>query len=448
MIDISLIIYFLIIYKISLGQSITNITNIIVLPFKTYKAPYNNLNQLDISSVVNNHIYTEIEISNQILVASFDSDEYGFYMTNENCIPNSNYIIQKSESFTNLTDFSIYSDGFASERMLLYRDIDLKTKQFGYYTKMRIKQYNNERQCAIFGLKMKSDVYEYIQSFIKTFKENTNIKSYEWTLKYNSNDEGLLVLGDSPMEYDPIFKNKEFIEYKVKAIDYKNYVNFGLKFDDISINKISINDTKTVQFFHNLGIILVNKYYFDYIEDIFFKKYLDKYICVRDWVSLKYVYIYCHGNNFTDNDLKSFPTINFKHKEINYPFELNYNDLFSKEKDGNFYFLIFYDLRYDAIKVGKPFLKKYTFTVDNDKNTISFFVEKKEDDKNSNTRYIIIIIVMTIIFIILVGIIIFVLYKYLQQKHKNKKRANELDEDYEYMAQNVNSLNSDNKLGV
>ena len=442
-----LLINIIILLKISLEQ---NITNIIVLPFKTYRKPYDNSNPINISSIVNNHIYTEIEISNQNLVASFKSDEYGFYMTSEDCIEKSNYIIQKSKSFTNLTNFTEYKEGFASERMLLYRDIDLKIKQFGYFTKMRIQTYNDKTQCAIFGLKMKSDINEFIQSFIKTFKENTNIKSYEWTLKYTSNEEGLLVLGDTPLEYDPNFKNKEYFEYTINAINYKNYVNFGIKFDEISINNVYLNGSKEVQFFHDLGVIFVDKTYFDYIENMFFTKYLDKYICVRDYVALQYIFIRCHSN-FTENDLKTFPTIYFKHKEINYTFELNYNDLFLKEKDGNIYFLIFFDLKYDAIKIGKPFLKKYTFTVDNDRNTISFFLDKKKDEKtvenNSNNSLVIVIIVMSIVFVILIGIIIFVLYKLWQKNRKAKKRANELDDDYDYMTQS-NPTTSDNKFGI
>ena len=438
-----LLINIIILLNISLEQ---NITNIIVLPFKTYREPYDNSNPINISSIVNNHIYTEIEISDQILVASFKSDEYGFYMTSENCIEKSNYLIQKSKSFTNLTDFTKNKEGFASERMLLYRDIDLKIKQFGYFKEMRIKTYNNERQCAIFGLKMKSDIYEFIKSFIKTFKENTNIKSYEWTLKYTSNDEGLLVLGDTPLEYDPNFKNKEYFEYTINAIKYKNYLNFGMKFNEISINNVYLNGSKEVQFFHDLGVIFVDKNYFDYIENIFFTKYLDKYICVRDYVALQYIYIRCHCN-FTENDLKSFPTIYFKHKEINYTFELNYNDLFLKEKDGNIYFLIFFDLNYDAIKIGKPFLKKYTFTVDNDKNTISFLLTKNVENNDSNNILVIVVIVMSIVFVILIGIIIFVLYKLWQKNGKTKKRANELDDDYDYMTQS-NPNTSDNKLGI
>ena len=147
MLDLSIILIILL-FNISLGQ----ITNIIVLPFSTYKESFNISNP--ISSIVNNQIYTEIEISNQILVATFKSNEYGFYMTSDNCIEKSNYIIQKSKSFSNLTNFDKSKEGFASERMLLYRDINLKIKQLGYYTRMRITSYSNERQCAIFGLKM------------------------------------------------------------------------------------------------------------------------------------------------------------------------------------------------------------------------------------------------------------------------------------------------------
>ena len=247
------------------------LTNIIVLPFKTYREPYNKLKPLNISSIVKNHIYTEIEISNQTLVASFNSDEYGFYMTDKNCLEQSNYKIQNSKSFTPLTSFNNTKEGFASERMVLYRDIDLKIKNIAYYTRMRITSYNEERQCAVFGLKMKSDVYEFIQSFIKTFKENTNIKSYKWTLKYNSDDEGLLVLGDNPVEYEPKFKNKNYTEHKTKAIIYKTYPNFGIKFDEVTFNNTKVNVIKDVQFYHDLGVLLVDQTYYEKINDIFLK---------------------------------------------------------------------------------------------------------------------------------------------------------------------------------
>ena len=401
MLDLSIILIILLL-NISLGQ----ITNIIVLPFNTYKESFNISNP--ISSIVNNQIYTEIEISNQILVATFKSNEYGFYMTSDNCIEKSNYIIQKSESFANLTNFDKSKEGFASERMLLYRDIDLKIKHLGYYTRMRITSYSNERQIAIFGLKMKSDVNEFIQSFIKTFKENTNIKNYQWTLKYNSNEEGLLILGDSITEYDPQFKNRKYIEHKANAVRYKNYINFGIKFDDVKINNISLNVNKEVQFYHELGVILVDQRYYEQIIDIFFAKYINDEICIKNWVYEKYGYIRCDGKKFTESKIKSFPNIYFKQKEMDYIFELNYKDIFTKKEDGWIYFLILFDLTHDGIKFGKPFLKKYTFTVDNDKNTISFFSFENETKKSN-----ILLVSLFIVLIIFIAIIVFlILYGY------------------------------------
>ena len=103
------------------------------------------------------------------------------------------------------------SDSFASERMSLYRDYELKTQSYGLFTKMKIAEYNNKVQCAIFGLQMNSKVYEYNSknNFIKTFKLNENINSTQWTFKYTKDDEGLLILGESPINYDPDFKNKK-----------------------------------------------------------------------------------------------------------------------------------------------------------------------------------------------------------------------------------------------
>ena len=430
--------------------SIEQITNIIVLPFKTYKEPFNKSNP--ISSIVNNHIYTEIEISNQTLVATFKSNEYGFYMTNENCIEKSNYIIQKSESFTNLTNFDSSKEGFASERMLLYRDIDLKIKQLGYYPKLRITSYGNERQCAIFGLKMRSDINEFIQSFLKTFKENTNIKDYQWTLKYNSNEEGLLILGDSIIECDPQFKQKKYYEHKANVITYKSFINFGIKFDDVMINNISLNVNKEVQFFHELGVILVDQKYYDQIADIFFTKYINDEICIKNWVYEKYGYIRCDGKKFTQSKIKSFPKLYFKQKTMNYIFELNYKDLFTKKEDGWVYFLVVFDLTHDGIKFGKPFLKKYTFTVDNDKNTISFY-ELEKEVKKSNLLVISLFIIL-IIFIIVISLWLIYGYKLLNKKTKVKKRANELEDNYEYMSQEKNENNKKielplvNNLGI
>ena len=442
---IGIILIFLLSIQKSSEQTITNI---IALPFKTYKEE--NSNPFNISSFVKNHIYTEINISDQTLVASFESKVYSFYMTNENCIEKSNYIIQNSQSFTNITDFSSESSGYASERMYLSRDIDLKIKQFGLYTKLFIKAYNNKRQCAVFGLRIKTQPYQYDNpSFIDTFKKNGNIKGYQWTLKYNSNDEGLLVLGDTPLEYDPNYKNKKFFEHKASAAIMGD--NFGLRFNNIIFNNENIGSSINGIFFYECNVILVNNYFFYNISNIFFKPYLDNNKCEIKAEPLQYIYIQCHGNNFTDNDIKSFPTLYLKSVDMNYTFELNHEDLFSKEKDGEIIFKIVFDLHYDGMKFGKPFLKKYPFTIDNNKFTISLYVEEKIEEKGTNYTAV---IILSIVSFCLLALVIYFGYKLLTKKGKEKKRANELDEDYDYTSKKDSEINQNinvpltNNLGI
>ena len=413
---------------------------IIVLPFKTLQSPHSDISSnINISTtLIPNPIYTILNITTQSLIAIFDSGQYNFYMTSENCPENANYYIRKSSSFMNI------SHGLASERMILYRDYDLKTQQYGLFTKMKIKEYNDKKQCAVFGLQMNSKIYVYeiTNSFVKTFQLNGNINSCQWTFKYTTDNEGLLILGDSPIAYDPMFKDKKYIEYHTKAVGQSDLVDFGIDFDEVIINNNTIG-IKHVQFCHDLGVILVNKNVYEDMEKIFFGKYLADDICEKKWVFDKYGYIQCNSEKFKESDMNSFPTIYFKKVDMEYIFELNSKDLFSKQLDGKIYFLIIFDLNFSTTKIGKPFLKKYSLTVDNDKNTISLFLidpdNKNLDTNENNNRNIVYIIILCIIVFILIGVSSFFAYKLYLKRKKNKKRANELDEDYEYLSKNNNN---------
>ena len=414
---------------------------IIVLPFKTL-APKNvdSGSPINITSLVENRIFTEINMTSQTLIAFFNSEEYAFIMTSENCPEFSNYYIKNSPIFTNL------SQGYASERMILYRDYDLKTKEYGYYSKMEVKEYNDKKQCAILGLKMNLPVYEYdrIQNFVKTFYVNENINSYQWTVKYTKDNEGLVIIGDSPLNYDPMFKNKKYEEHQTQAIGESTTVDFGIDFNEITFGSKDF-EIKHAHFNHDLGVLLVNKIIYEKIKNSFFVNYLgDKKICFEGWVYEKYGYIYCDSNKFTDSDIKSLPKLIFKQTNMNYIFELNYEDLFSKQKDGRIYFLIVFDLNYKTFKIGKPFLKKYSLTVDNKKNLITYFRIKEENEDNGYSR-IVWIVILSVFVVILAGTTGFFAYKFI--KKKNKKRANELDEDYEYLGKENSGKNSENKNG-
>ena len=101
--------------------------------------------------------------------------------------------------------------------------------------------------------------------------------------------------------------------------------------------------------------------------------------------------------------------------------------------------------------MGKPFLKKYQFSFNPDNKQI-FFYSKKDDNKGKtddlnwklNLGTIAIIVVVTVI---IVSIIFFLIFKFfIYDKINKKKRANELDDDFEYVQKNDNR--NENNLGI
>ena len=107
---------------------------------------------------------------------------------------------------------------------------------------------------------------------------------------------------------------------------------------------------------------------------------------------------------------------------------------------------------------GRVFLKKYQFVFDNDQKTITYIginninqkQRAKDDIKTNNTNFFknntyIIIILAIVIIIIAVFVGIFLGGK-IYNKNK-KKRANELDDDYEYIEKKSNQ-NEDIGIGV
>ena len=243
--------------------------------------------------------------------------------------------------------------------------------------------------------------------------------------------------------------HKKFFEHKASAAILGD--NFGLLFNNIIFNNQNIGSSINGILYYECNVILVNNHFFYNISDIFFKPYLDNNKCEIKFEPLQYIYIQCHGNNFTDNDIKSFPTLYLKSVDMNYTFELNHEDLFSKEKDGEIIFKIVFDLHYEGMKFGKPFLKKYPFTIDNNKYTISLYEEEKTEEKGTNYTAV---IILSIVSFCLLALVIYFGYILLTKKGKEKKRANELDEDYDYISKEDSEKNQNinvpltNNLGI
>ena len=127
---------------------------------------------------------------------------------------------------------------------------------------------------------------------------------------------------------------------------------------------------------------------------------------------------------------------------MNYNFTFNSNDLFTIIPD-NKRILFNIDFIYNSKRwiLGKPFFKKYQLVFNSDSNLIRHYVENIFENKEKNNKgnsFKIILIIFLVIIAFLVGIIF---GRALCSKFNRKIRANELEDNFTYIAKDNNKNN-------
>jgi hypothetical protein len=255
-------------------------------------------------------------------------------------------------------------------------------------------------------------------SFIYQMKKLADLDSYSFTLKYNNDEEGELIIGAYPHAYDNKFKENSF--FYSKAGSNKFGVNWVLNFDVIRYNNKSLSyGTKKALINIEYGLIQAPFRYKNFFKTNF---YGDK--CQEKFNPQRNATIIHCNSNF---DITSFKDITFELKDIETVFVLTYKDLFIKYNN-EYIFGIVFDEDVDAKDptwiLGKPFMKKYNLIFDSEEKIIGIY---KQEIKNSPLSFILIIILL---FSILIAL--YILFKYVK-RYNRKKRVYEIDENYEYI---------------
>lgn len=336
------------------------------------------------------------------------------------------------------------------------------------FNKIKIDSNNTDHVEILIGLGISQfDLSHDCVSFVHEIKKNDNTaKSYTWSIKYNeyshenNNFDGEMIIGIEPHEYQPlIYKELNYRTINSYINEDSEYYpmyennNFGILFNSIyfynnndisSGNEIKIINPSSMDgfFSFNFGMIQSPQEYMALIRNNFF----DKFPCNKVTFSQYYFTYSCDKKQLNTEDFKQrFPTLYFKHIELNYIYELTSKDLFVEENN-KLYFMIYssdtLDLRW---KFGEIFLKKYFFTFNQNKKSIGFYENMKDNNddgshnKNINNNIGIIILLIGIGLIVINVIIgIFVWKKFCG--NNRRKRANELNDDnYDYLADNSNN---------
>jgi len=419
------------------------------IKFQKYNSLLSELMERNIAFFVSyflENVYsTQIYIGepSQKIIGFLKSEQVGFYLINNNitCLSKSVYNYEKSNNFKliekqNLKYYNIYhfSDSLLIENITNSGNNKTKIDDLEIMSVCEL----NQPLCLVFGTKLISYGEEINDNFLYSLHKKGHIKSYYFSYDINTrNDDELTYIFDIDANETTI--GYTFVTTSSKTEGKKEYLIWGLNFDKIYLeNNIFDEEQSTAEFDYNLGTLIGPSSFRD-----LFKKFLKKNEIMETIIeySKKY-YIYTFEDSAYDK-LKNF-TIDFYHKELDFHFTLNYNDLFY-EKFSKIYFLIIFDYsQRNYWKFGLPFFKKYKFIYNYDSKTIGFFNNKnnninEENNINNNNFFksngmlilIIVLILLLVLLLIFIGILI---GKKLYQARKI--RTNELPDLYEY-----NSIN-------
>ena len=472
----------------------------LIIPLKYYPIyKYNYSDPTEImQTLVSTKVYAIIEIGTpkKIIEVSIDFDSSDFYIS-DNPIEN----FEKNQKL--FSDLNFYSSSESSSRIPL-EDVyfDGNNFYFGEYSTESFYFNNSKYELDfyfVFQLKfpesggiglllssLSSATSNSERTFFTKLKNKKLINNCYWSIFYNSREinkeeEGFLLLGSLPHEINDSlgYYNKNYFnennKKQINAEIQRNILTNKFIIDEITVFEgndkskkindflIDNKDIKTIELnYHSKGVqapfILLEKY-----ENIF-KEYISKEECFKsefNYDNKKY-FFYCKNNKDIINNIKkTFPGFNFYSNYLEYNFYLEADDLFIEMGDYIFCLLFFHYNEYIEKNwvMGKPFLKKYQFSINPDNKQIYFYSKKDEEGKetkenqnnNSDGKIninITIIIVIIFVIIIVVSAICFILFKYiLYEKFNRKRRANELDDDYDYLEKKDNN-NNPNNLGI
>jgi len=426
------------------------------IPFKTkpstLKDTETNITRL-FRSLIYNNIYINLEIGEpkQIVETFLDSKDINFYFSEKT----------KNDSKTNISnpnhdDVGCELDNFFDKSKSNTIEITDKIKSLNYgykgktsYDFFYFKDENNKdikekiefilssstigNRPGIIGLQYPRGSEN--NNFFNLLKQKDIINSYFWMINYTSDNEGNFIIGELPHKFSPdTYKEEDLLighPYTYKAM--QEY--WGLRMDDILFQDNNFRPYHECYFYQDLNIIegiqalekLIDKYLNDSINNG---------ICFKNYIKYPYgphKFYYCNKEKYKDK-VKEFPSLRFVHQEMNYTFELTYEDLFIEKYD-KLILLIFFEERGSDWKLGKPFLKKYSFLMNHDMKIVGFyknFGKIKEENPNNegnskkNLGLTISLIVLGVIVLVALGILI---GKYL---FKKKKRINTIDDEYDY----------------
>ena len=448
---------FIFINLIILNILLNNIHSYLIFPFKTRESQINDTDKditLLFRSLLYNHIYINLEIGEpkQTIEAFLSLDSTDFYISEKtkndiktNCSQPKMHDVGSDLSKFFDKDKSTSLNITSQTKYQYIGNIGNIASDYLYFTTNTNENFKNAfkfvlynstmgNRPAVIGLQFIRSQNDKENNLIDKLKLNDIINSYYWMINYTSEFEGNFIIGELPHIFDPSnFKEEELFTahpFVYTAMSEK----WGLRYDEITFNGKNFRPYHECYFEYEYNYIGgINK--LEKELDIYFNESILNGTCFKKDIKYPYsphIFFYCDKDKYIEN-IKYFPKIEFYHSEINYTFVMDYKDLFI-EKHDKLILLIFFESYGSNWILGKPFLKKYQFLMNQDSKMVGFYIKKDKESTIDNNNNDNMSITIKIILIIIGIIILFVLGILISKFYfgNKKKRINILDEDYDY----------------
>ena len=320
-----------------------------------------------------------------------------------------------------IEEFDLYIKGILSNETIYFNN---KKYEDFFFVLSKNSTKKSKMYPSSIGLGISTKIYSKYSiaiNFINILYLQKKIKSNSFFINQINENEGQIIIGNLPHEYEKIKNN--FQKFEVAYSDSVSFYNYWCtEFDKIKYNNLSYYENYMILFDFNLEGIIIGNFYFELLKRDFFQYYIDKNICFENTVG-DYNYFYCDKNNKKNIEFDKIYNFSFINKNFNETFEVSYKDLF-KEKGDYIFFLAIHNIRLSSTFIlGRLFFNKYQFGFNYDKKMI--YLYKNQLNKKGKSNFLLIFIIIFLL------IIVFTLlyYYFFYFKTKRKIYATELEDN-------------------
>ena len=290
------------------------------------------------------YIKIKIGIPYQELKVNIEFTNFIFYISGDEKYKKYNPKLSSSYKLYSpnekIEEFDLYIKGILSNETIYFNN---KKYEDFFFVLSKNSTKKSKMYPSSIGLGISTKIYSKYSiaiNFINILYLQKKIKSNSFFINQINENEGQIIIGNLPHEYEKIKNN--FQKFEVAYSDSVSFNNYWCtEFDKIKYNNLSYYENYMILFDFNLEGIIIGNFYFELLKRDFFQYYIDKNICFENTVG-DYNYFYCDKNNKKNIEFDKIYNFSFINKNFNETFEVSYKDLFKEKGDYIFFLAIIY----------------------------------------------------------------------------------------------------------